>query len=187
MLVESDLLESAKEMLSDKIKIIEIESDDAWARDTCPTFVVNDKKDVRGVCWKFNAWGGDYDGLYKNWDKDSKLASSVCEKLGYSAYSAKDFVLEGGSIHSDGEGTVIVTEACLLSKGRNPNLSKSQIEDNLKKYLGAEKIIWLKHGIYNDETNEHVDNVCAFIKPGSVVLAWTDDKEDEQYVLQNKN
>ena len=74
MLVESDLLESAKEMLSDKIKIIEIESDDAWARDTCPTFVVNDKKDVRGVCWKFNAWGGDYDGLYKNWDKDSKLA-----------------------------------------------------------------------------------------------------------------
>lgn len=186
MLVESDVKESAKNMLSDKIKIIEIESDDAWARDTAPTFVVNDKGDVRGVCWKFNAWGGEYDGLYKNWDKDSKLASSVCEKLGYETYDAKHFVLEGGSIHSDGEGTVIVTEACLLSKGRNPNLSKLEIEDNLKKYLGAEKIIWLKHGIYNDETNEHIDNVCAFVEPASVVLAWTDDEEDEQYKMSKE-
>lgn len=186
MLVESDVKESAEKMLSDKIKIIEIESDDAWARDTAPTFVVNDKGDVRGVCWQFNAWGGSYDGLYADWDKDSKLASSVCEKLGYTSYDAKDFVLEGGSIHSDGEGTVIVTEACLLSKGRNPDLSKLEIEDNLKKYLGAEKIIWLKHGIYNDETNEHVDNVCAFVEPASVVLAWTSDENDPQYKMSKE-
>ena len=75
----------------------------------------------------------------------------------------------------------MVTESCLLSKGRNPSLTKDQIEDNLKKYLGAEKVLWLPRGIYNDETNEHVDNVCAFTAPGEVVLAWTDDENDPQY------
>ena len=92
-------------------------------------------------------------------------------------------MLEGGSIHVDGEGTVIVTEACLLSKGRNPDLSKEQIEAKLLQYLGAEKVIWLPRGIYNDETNEHVDNVFAFVKPGEVLLAWTEDKMDPQYAL----
>ena len=92
-------------------------------------------------------------------------------------------MLEGGSIHSDGQGTVIATEACLLSKGRNPELTKEQIEAKLQEYLGAKKIIWLPNGIYQDETNEHVDNVCAFTKPGEVVLAWTDDESDPQYVL----
>ena len=183
MLAEKDVVSVAREMLSDRIKVIEMESDDAWARDTAPTFVINDKGDVRGVCWKFNAWGGDYDGLYASWDKDEKLNERFCEKIGFDIYNAKHFVLEGGSIHSDGEGTVIVTEACLLSKGRNPQMSKEEIEEQLKKYLNAEKIVWLKHGIYNDETNEHVDNVCAFVKPGHVVLAWTDDENDPQYEM----
>ena len=98
-------------------------------------------------------------------------------------YDAAPFVLEGGSIHSDGEGTVMVTESCLLSKGRNPDLTKEQIEDKLKEYLGAEKVLWLPKGIYNDETNEHVDNVCAFVGPGEVVLAWTDDTADPQYEM----
>ena len=92
-------------------------------------------------------------------------------------------MLEGGSIHSDGEGTILTTKSCLLSPGRNPQLSKLQIEEKLKEYLGAEKILWLPRGIYMDETNEHVDNVCAFTAPGEVVLAWTDDREDPQYEL----
>ena len=77
----------------------------------------------------------------------------------------------------------MTTESCLLSGGRNPQLSKAQIEAELKKYLGVNKVIWLPRGIYNDETNEHVDNVCAFIRPKEVVLAWTDNKEDPQYEL----
>ncbi len=77
----------------------------------------------------------------------------------------------------------MVTEACLLSKGRNPGLNKSQIEDKLCRYLGAEKVLWLPRGIYQDETNEHVDNACAFIAPGELVLAWCDDKTDPQYEL----
>ena len=92
-------------------------------------------------------------------------------------------MLEGGSIHVDGEGTLLTTEACLLSAGRNPNLTREQIEQKLADYLGIRKVLWLPRGIYLDETNEHVDNVCAFTAPGEVVLAWTDNKADPQYPL----
>ena len=182
MLVDKETETSAKELLSKNVILLRIETDDAWARDVGPTFVTNGKE-VRGINWSFNAWGGTFDGLYQNWEKDDKVAAEFCNQTGYDYYDATPFVLEGGSIHSDGEGTVIVTEACLLSKGRNPELSKEEIEEKLKTYLGAEKIIWLKRGIYQDETNEHVDNVCAFVRPGEVVLAWTEDENDPQYEL----
>ncbi len=186
MLAGPSSIESAKAALSgksEKIHILPIETDDAWARDVGPTFVKNSRKEVRGISWRFNAWGGEVDGLYASWEKDDAAAEAVCDALGYPVYDAGDFVLEGGSVHSDGEGTLLVTEACLLSPGRNPHLTKDEIEKKLCEYLGAEKVIWLKNGIWQDETNEHVDNVCAFIKPGEVVLAWTDDKEDPQYAL----
>lgn len=176
------------ELLENRCLIFPIDSDDAWARDVGPTFVVNRDEsivgnNIRGINWSFNAWGGNVDGLYASWEKDDKVAENFCDICNIDYYDAAPFVLEGGSIHSDGEGTVMVTESCLLSKGRNPSLTKDQIEDNLKKYLGAEKVLWLPRGIYNDETNEHVDNVCAFTAPGEVVLAWTDDENDPQYEL----
>ena len=87
----------------------------------------------------------------------------------------------------DGEGTCVVTEACLLSKGRNPDMTKEQIEERLKKTLGVEKVIWLPHGIFNDETDEHVDNVFAFTAPGEAVLAWTEDESDPQYEMSRCN
>lgn len=164
-------------------EVLNINSDDAWARDTAPTFVVNGKGDIRAVDWLFNAWGGEYDGLYANWDNDDKIPYELCKKLGIALYDAHPFVLEGGSIHTDGEGTLITTEECLLSKGRNPQLTKAEIEENLKKYLGVKKIIWLPSGIYNDETNGHIDNICAFVATAEVVLAWCDDENDPQYAI----
>ena len=183
MLAEAETIDSAREMLSDRIEVVLMESDDAWARDTGPTFVRNDYGQVRGVDWQFNAWGGEYDGLYADWKKDELLAARFLEAYGYETYDARHFVLEGGSIHSDGQGTILVTERCLLSPGRNPSLTKKEIEEQLKLYLGGKKIIWLPYGIYQDETNEHVDNVCAFVRPGEVVLAWTDDERDPQYEM----
>ena len=121
--------------------------------------------------------------MLASWEKDDAAAEAICDALDYPVYDVGDFVLEGGSIHSDGEGTLLVTEACLLSPGRNPHLTKEEIEKKLCEYLGAEKVIWLKNGIWQDETNEHIDNVCAFVKPGEVVLAWTDDEKDPQYAL----
>ena len=177
-----------------RIHLLDIPTDDAWARDMCPTFVRNAGGDVAGIDWQFNAWGGDYDGLYKDFSMDNACAEAVCRALGIPVVSAGSFVLEGGSIHVDGEGTLITTQECLLSQGRNPALTREQIEDKLAHYLGIQKVIWLPWGIYQDETNGHVDNICAFTAPGKVVLAWTDDQTDPQYarsmadleVLQNE-
>lgn len=94
---------------------------------------------IRGVNWNFNAWGGTVDGLYASYEKDNAFAWNFCKKFGFTCYDARPFVLEGGSIHSDGEGTLLVTESCLLSEGRNPSLTKEQIEEKLKSYLGAKK------------------------------------------------
>lgn len=181
--VSRKAFERVNGIIGEIAEVFEAETDDSWARDTAPTFIVDKDKRICGIDWKFNAWGGSFDGLYQNYENDDKFAKKVCELLDIECCDAHPFVLEGGSIHSDGEGTLLVTESCLLSKGRNPDLTKEEIEDNLKKYLGAEKIIWLPFGIYNDETNEHVDNVCAFVSPGNVVLAWTDNKDDPQYEM----
>ena len=229
--------QSLKEENLYPVIVFEMETDDSWARDVAPTFLVKNvnnnsialtadnqmsvqadcvknkkvyiqdlcsgtnircEKDstgmeihtgknlcIRGVNWNFNAWGGMVDGLYASYEKDNAFAWNFCKKFGFTCYDASPFVLEGGSIQSDGEGTLLVTESCLLSEVRNPSLTKEQIAEKLKSYLGAEKVLWLPRGIYQDETNEHVDNVCAFTKPGEVVLAWTDDENDPHYDMSS--
>lgn len=185
LLTSEKMRDKAVSMTEDlkNVRVLTIPQDDAWARDTAPTFVRNADGEIRGIDWQFNAWGGAYDGLYADWTQDNALAGKFCKTTGITCYDAQHFVLEGGSIHADGEGTVLVTESCLLSKGRNPERTKAEITQILCDYLGAEKVIWLPRGIYNDETNEHVDNVCAFLNPGEVVLAWTDNQSDPQYAL----
>lgn len=186
MLTDPSHVLEAEAMLPEKVTVVPMESDDAWARDVGPTFVKNSDGNVRAVNWSFNAWGGTYDGLYQNWDKDDRVAKEFAAYLNTACYDASPFVLEGGSIHCDGEGTMMVTESCLLSKGRNPSLTKDEIEQKLKSFCGVQKVIWLPCGIFQDETNEHVDNVCAFTAPGEVVLAWTEDEEDPQYKMSKE-
>ena len=181
--VSKDGKTSAEEYLCEEIKtgsvkLIEIKTDDCWARDTAPTFVM-DGNELRGVDWEFNAWGGSFDGLYADYDNDNAFAAELCSQLGVKCYSAKPFVLEGGSIHSNGKGVVLTTEECLLSQGRNPRLSKEEIEQKLKDYLGAHRVIWLPYGVCYDETNGHVDNICTFLNENTVALGWTD-KDGEQ-------
>jgi len=175
--------DNARALLSPQIRVVEMSSNDAWARDYCPTFVRNDQGEVRGIDWGFNAWGGLYDGLYFPWDKDDQMARKLCDLLERDVYDKRSFILEGGSIHVDGEGTCMVTESCLLSRGRNPDLTREEIEKVLQDYLNVSRILWLPCGIYGDETNEHVDNICAFTAPGEVVLAWTEDETDVQYAM----
>lgn len=180
--VSANQYANARHLLPDCIRVVEISNNDSWVRDCGPTFVTNGKE-IRGVDWEFNAWGGLVDGLYFPWDKDDAVAQKICELENADSYRTEGFILEGGSIHVDGEGTLVVTEECLLSEGRNPHLSKEEIEETLKKYLNLEKIIWLKRGIYLDETNGHVDNIFSFVKPGEAILAWTEDKNDPQYEI----
>ncbi len=172
--------DNARSSLSARVRVVEMSNDDAWMRDTGPTFVVNDAGDVRGVDWDFNAWGGLVDGLYFPWAADDAVARKVLEIEGIDRYKAP-FVLEGGSIDVDGEGTLLVTEECLLSPGRNPDLSREDLDALLRDHLGVEVVIWLPYGVYLDETNGHVDNFCRFVEPGKVMLTWTDDPTDPQH------
>ena len=174
---------NARRRLPPVIRVVEMSYNDAWMRDCGPTFVVNVAKigqpdAVRGVDWKFNAWGG----LYFPWDQDALAARKVLEIERVDRYPA-DLILEGGSIHVDGQGTLLTTEECLLNPNRNPAMSRSGIAQKLMEYTGVEQIIWLKRGVFGDETGGHVDNLCCFTRPGVVALTWTDDRTDPQYEI----
>ena len=163
------------------ILVVEMESDDSWIRDCGPTFVVNDEGDVRAVHWGFNAWGGLVDGLYFPWDKDQQVGVKVADLAGKVRYRPEDFIMEGGSFHVDGEGTVLTTKMCLLSEGRNPDKSQEEIEQLLCDYLGCEKVVWITDGIDPEETNGHIDDVACFVAPGEVACIWTDDEDSIFY------
>lgn len=163
------------------VQVLPIEYDDSWARDNAPVFTRNNEGKICGVNWGFNAWGGTYNGLYDSWDKDNSMGTPLLNSLNIDEFKIKDFILEGGSIHTNGKGTLVTTEECLLSKGRNPNLTKNQIEDTLKKVLGQKKIIWLPYGVYSDETSGHVDNMACFLDETHVLLASIDNKNDPMY------
>jgi agmatine deiminase len=172
--------------LPPEVRLVELASNDAWMRDCGPTFVINAGGSVRGVDWDFNAWGGLNGGLYFPWDLDEMVAQKVLEIERLDRYKTNGFVLEGGSIHGDGQGTLITTEECLLNPNRNPHLTKTEIEARLRDYLNIEKIIWLGQGVYQDETSGHVDNLCCFIQPGVVALTWTEDTSDPQYAISQE-
>lgn len=172
----------ARRILANSIRVVELAHDDAWMRDCGPTFVVNEAGGIRGVDWDFNAWGGYEGGLYSPWDQDDLVARRVLELEGLDRYKAP-MVLEGGSIQVDGEGTCLTTEECLLNPNRNPRLNKADIEGYLQEYLNVDMVVWLKSGLYQDETGGHVDNLCCFARPGVLALAWTDDVTDPQHEI----
>ncbi|HWG09287.1 MAG TPA: agmatine deiminase [Solirubrobacteraceae bacterium] len=183
--VSDGQFERCRSLLSPSIRVVEISTDDAWIRDTGPTFVIDGTGGRRGVDWRFNAWGGLEGGLYRPWARDERVAAKVLEIEGADRYRAP-LVLEGGSIHADGEGTVLATEECLLNANRNPQLNKEQIEKALLDYLGASKVIWLGRGVPNDETDGHVDNLACFVRPGVVLLTWCQDPADPQYAISRE-
>lgn len=178
--VSASQFHCARTLLPATIRVVEMAHNDAWMRDVGPSFVRNGSGEIRAVDWPFNAWGGLHDGLYFPWDLDDAVAAKVAEIENTPRYRAP-LVMEGGAFHVDGQGTLITTEECLLSPGRNPDLSRGEIEQHLQDYLGIRQIIWLPRGVFNDETTGHVDNLLHVVAPGSVVLTWCDDPGDPQY------
>lgn len=182
MAVSDGQFERARSLLPDSVRVVEISTDDAWMRDIGPTFVVDGGGRRRGVDWRFNAWGGREGGLYFPWDRDDRAAAKLLEIEGDDRYRAP-LVLEGGSVHVDGEGTVLTTEECLLNHNRNPELGREQIESRLRAYLGAERVVWLGRGVHGDETDGHVDNLACFARPGLALLTWSEDESDPQHEI----
>lgn len=182
MLVNKDDMIAAKKALGNTIEIIEASLDDAWMRDIGPTFLINNQHELAGVDWIHNAWGG----LYESYQQDDKIAALVTDYAKATHFRAP-LVLEGGSIHVDGEGTLLTTRECLLNQNRNPHLSQAEIEQYLKDYTGAQKIIWLNRGLFEDETDGHIDEIATFVAPGKVLALITHDKNDVNYAALQEN
>jgi agmatine deiminase len=183
--VSARQFEHARAALAPRVRVVEMSSNDSWMRDCGPTFVVNNRGDVRAINWRFNAWGGLAGGLYFPWDLDDAVPVKVAEIEGVNRYDSP-LVMEGGSIHVDGEGTLFTTAECLLNPNRNPGLSRDEIAARLRDYLGIEKVIWLERGFWHDETSGHIDNLLAPVRPGVVALAWTDDASDPQFEISRE-
>ncbi len=159
------------------VVIHRINTADVWFRDYGPIFIAKKGSgEVAFVHWKFNAWGAKYDDLVED--------THVPEKLPLERFKRFDaqMVLEGGSIDTNGEGTLLTTEQCLLNTNRNPDFTKEDIEKNLRDYLGATNIIWLRGGIVGDDTDGHVDDIARFVNKDTVVCCIENNKKDENYL-----
>ncbi len=156
-----------------------IPTDDAWARDHGPTFLTRRTAagtELAAVHWMYNAWGG----KYPPWDHDAVVPEHIAALLSIPRFEP-GIVLEGGSIEVNGCGTVLTTEACLLNPNRNPQLTRADIEQYLRDYLGVRHILWLGDGIVGDDTDGHIDDLARFVDPCTVVTVLEDDARDENY------
>src|SRR6202451_2773654 len=147
--VSAAQFQNARARLPNRVRIVEILSNDAWIRDSGTTFVVDAKGRRRGVDWTFNAWGGLAGGLYFPWDRDDEVAQKVLEIEGADRYRTR-FVLEGGAIHVDGRGACLTTEECLLNPNRNGPVTRADVESVLQRYLGVTAVVWLDRGVHLD-------------------------------------
>ncbi len=154
---------------------------DVWARDCGPIFVKDGNSFVI-TDWEYNAWGE----KYPPWDSDNNIPEFISELFGIKKVSAK-MVLEGGSIDVNGVGDLLTTESVLLNPNRNPGMSKDEIEQNLKKYLGVKNIIWLRSGLAGDDTDGHIDDLTRFLNEETVLTMVCEDKDDINYLALQEN
>lgn len=173
----TDLLQAAHVNLN-HVSFFQVPSNDVWVRDHGPITVIQDHKAVH-YDFSFNGWGGKYPS-----DKDNAVNQNLAKQNAFAdaAVESINFVLEGGSIDVDGEGTLLTTESCLLAKTRNPTLSREQIETQLKDLFGVERILWLKHGaMAGDDTDGHIDTLARFTDPETICHLACDDPNDQHY------
>ena len=160
----------ARSWLADPVELLEAPLDDAWMRDIGPTFVIGPDGTRGGVDWVFNGWGAQH---WATWDKDALVARAVCRDLAVPVVTSP-LVNEGGGIHVNGTGTVLLTRTVQLGDGRNADWSQQQVEDELSRTLGVDRFIWLERGLARDYdefgTRGHVDIVACFSDEGTVLF-----------------
>ncbi len=158
--------EQARAACGGGVEIAELPLDDSWLRDFGPIYVHEDDGSRRAVHFRFNAWGE----KFRPFDRDALVGAQIAARLGDPVVEAP-LVLEGGSILTDGQGTLLTTEQCLLHPNRNPDLDREQIEAALRSHLGVQRIVWLGQGLVEDrDTDGHVDLIAAFAAPERVLL-----------------
>ncbi|MEV7591133.1 agmatine deiminase family protein [Streptomyces sp. NPDC089922] len=165
------------------ITVVELPLDDSWFRDSAPLFVLDGAGNRAGVDFRFNAWGR----KHHPFDSDDRISGLLLDHLGIDRI-ASGMILEGGAVTVDGEGTLITTEQCLLHPNRNPGMSRDEVEAELKARLGVTKVVWLPYGgLLDTETDGHVDGVCAFAAPGTVVVSLPDDPDHPDHARMRAN
>lgn len=175
--------DARRRVTAENVEVVELPLDDSWLRDSGPLVVTGPEGRRAGIDFRFNAWGE----AFAPYEQDAAIARRLLEHLGIERFGSP-MVLEGGAIAVDGEGTLVTTEQCLLNRNRNPLLNRRDIETELRLQLGAERIVWLDRGLVEDaDTDGHVDNVCAFLSPGRVLLQATPDAEDPNAVAMEEN
>ena len=173
MVVDPSAVAGAKALCGAGVELIEQAVNDSWCRDSGPSFICHPQQGVAGVSWRFNAWGGK-----SAHDLDESLARRVLNDLGLECFGTP-LGNEGGAIHVDGEGTLITTESVLLNPNRNPGMTKAEVEAFFERLLGIKKTIWLPGDpdhVTGDMTDGHVDGVCAFARPGVLLVDATHDR-----------
>lgn len=165
------------------VEVLPLPIDDSWLRDSGPIIVTGEDGDRAGVDFAFNAWGEAF-SPYRN---DAAISSRILDHLDVERF-IEPMVLEGGSIAVDGEGLLVTTEQCLLNPNRNPDLDRHTIDAELCRALGVERVVWLEKGLVEDaDTDGHVDNICAFLEPGRVLLQTVNDRTDPNYEGSREN
>jgi agmatine deiminase len=162
----------------DRLEFYHVPTNEPWCRDHGPIFLKRrENPKIAAVSFGFNAWG------YKlsPFEDDEAAAALMAGKIGIPVFDFSEFVLEGGSIEVNGKGTLLTTESCLLNPNRNPDLSREQIEANLRNALGVTQVLWLGDGIEGDDTDGHVDDITRFVSPNTVVTVVEEDEDDPNY------
>jgi agmatine deiminase len=164
------------------VKIVSMPIDDSWLRDSAPTFLVDSSGKRAAAAFTFNAWGN----KYQPHDKDAALGERIADLAGLAAYRSK-LVVEGGGFLSDGEGTLITAETCVLNANRNPGVTKADAEAELRAMLGNKKVIWLPGDVTDTETDGHVDGYVAYVKPATLLLEVVADPADPRFPIMAEN
>ncbi len=166
-----------------RITFYRIPTNEPWCRDHGPIFLTGDRDPKLAVVdWDYNAWGN----KYPPFDLDEVVPTEVAEILKLPVFYPR-MILEGGSIDVNGTGTLLTSESCLLNKNRNPSLSRDEIEQRLRDYLGVRDILWVGDGIAGDDTDGHIDDLTRFVSEHSVVTVVEEDRNDENYEPLQKN
>lgn len=166
----ASLGEDLRRRVPPNVEVVAIEFNDTWVRDTGPTTLVSEDGALLAIDWKFNSWGG----LFNDSSADDTVAEQIAQHEHLPIVRAP-IVLEGGAVLADGHGTIIVTEESVLADNRNPGLTRGEAERVFRSCLNATKVVWVPEGLAHDESGGHIDNVCAFASPRTILVAGTDD------------
>ncbi|WP_321784988.1 agmatine deiminase family protein [Burkholderia pyrrocinia] len=174
--------DAARELLGASVDVLPVAAEDNWLRDCGPIFLVSEQRGLGAAVFRFNCWGE----KYQPYDGCQQAGQDIARAAGAEIFNSH-MVLEGGSFYVDGQGTLVTTESCLLHPNRNPHLSRAEIDAELRRMLGVEKIVWLPGNPDEVETNGHVDGIASFIAPGRMLCQAALPEQGDYFRVMREN